>query len=109
MFIPDDVRSQLQSLELQASTARPPKLVHPTMVFQLYATSARQDWDNMAQCLQDVLVKTGWLKNDNLKSCNGMKIIPPARIGRSEGAVVLLLESGEPLADLAVFASALAL
>ena len=108
-----EYRKAMDALVLQARAAyRGEPLENPGMIVQLYAKAARQDPDNMLACIMDVLVEAGILRDDNLKRCNGPKVMPSAILGGLDGAVIRLLPAPadfEILASLAADRRSLAL
>ena len=84
MFIDKDQQAALDALVWQAKAQWKgmARLVHPDISIRFHVSNRRQDRDNMATTLLDVLVKAGVLANDNIAQCNGRITIEPAVLDR---------------------------
>lgn len=79
MFLPAEVTAQIDTLITQAlfhwRIGAP--IEHPELTVTFFVAAKRQDQDGMYVTILDVLQKAGVLLNDNIKSNNGWKHLPP--------------------------------
>ncbi len=90
MFLPEEVTEQINVLITQAMyhwrIGAP--IEHPELTVTFYVAAKRQDQDGMYVTILDVLQKAGVLLNDNIKSNNGWKYLPPCEfVSESEERV----------------------
>lgn len=76
-----ETQSKIDALILQARIQWGPKkpLEHPAMEITLHVATARQDRDNMASCLLDILTAGGVIVDDRVSVFNGPVVLQPAR------------------------------
>lgn len=83
-------RKAMDSLTLQARAAwrgRPP-LEHPDLIVWIYSADRRGDRDNKLNAIMDILKHAKVIADDNIRRCNGTVLMPPAIVGKGEGAVI---------------------
>lgn len=81
MFIDATVRSQIDSLTIQARAqwGKQAPVESPEMSFRFYVSAARRDQDGMYTTVLDCLQEAGVLVNDNIKRNNGRKVLEPCQ------------------------------
>jgi Holliday junction resolvase RusA-like endonuclease len=96
-YIPADVKADLDAIQYQMAKqwGKRPTLVHPNVVFHLYAKTSRSDRDNRVQTLIDCMVKAGVIADDNIAKFNGYVLITPCIVGGPEKSVINLTWTDE--------------
>jgi hypothetical protein len=86
-----EVTAQIDDLVLQAACQwrRRTPLEHPRIVAEFYVRDRRGDLDNKWTTVQDVLVRAGVLRNDNLAHLRG-PVTFSGRVDQRERVVVRL-------------------
>jgi Holliday junction resolvase RusA-like endonuclease len=90
-YLPAEVTAQILGLTLQAKSQwrhREPA-IHPDISIQFYVLSRRQDRDNMATAIYDILRDAGVVVDDNIAKCNGKLTIMPAVMVKTYQRVVI--------------------
>jgi len=84
VFIDDEMRQQLDSLEwqLRRQWGRRLPALHPKLTFRLITGNDGRDRDNWAQTLQDCMVRAGVLADDNIRKHNQWTAIAPALVNK---------------------------
>lgn len=94
MYIPKEVQALLDNLRLQIPfDVKDAKLLHPDIEIEYFLptdinkqhTPWESDPDGRFTTLLDVFVKAGVLENDSFKTCNGCKLLHPAKLSAQDG------------------------
>lgn len=92
------LQTQLDRLALQIpGEYRDLKLESPDLHFYFTYEKANWDTDNAMTTLLDLLVRYGVLKNDNIKSLNGLKVIHPAKRWYFDGCRIVIFPKNPTL------------